>query len=137
MREFGLTESERLVPRGVEPDNAECILQSPLSVGLYAGKWCSYAAGPDLAYDQREEDGGALVFETPPLGEPLEILGRPFVELELRVDRPVAMVAARLSDVSPDGRVTTGWSSATWPPTCQRWMSSTTPAAITLPTSIC
>ncbi|MGM0450181.1 MAG: CocE/NonD family hydrolase, partial [Pseudomonadota bacterium] len=31
-------------------------VESPLSCGLYAGKWCSYGAGPDMAYDQREED---------------------------------------------------------------------------------
>lgn len=79
---------------------------SPLSVGLYAGKWCSYSAAPDLPYDQREEDGGALVFESEPLPEPLEILGQPEVELVLAADRPVAMVAVRLSDVLPDGRAT-------------------------------
>ena len=38
----------------------EMSLSSPLSVGLFAGKWCSYAATPDLPHDQREEDGGAL-----------------------------------------------------------------------------
>ena len=104
--EYGLSDSGRLVEGGVEPDDTVRILRSPLSVGLYAGKWCSYAAGPDLAYDQREEDGGALVFETLPLEEKVEILGRPHLELEFSVDRPVAMVAIRLSDVSPDGRAT-------------------------------
>ena len=39
-------------------------VQSPLSVGLFAGKWCSYAAPPDLPHDQRDEDGGALVFDS-------------------------------------------------------------------------
>ncbi|MFW6363447.1 MAG: CocE/NonD family hydrolase, partial [Spirochaeta sp.] len=29
-------------------------LQSPLSLGLFAGKWCSYSATPDLPSDQRE-----------------------------------------------------------------------------------
>lgn len=81
-------------------------LQSPLSVGLFAGKWCSYTAAPDLPHDQREEDGGALVYESPPLGERVEILGAPVVELEVAADRPVAMVAARLSDVAQDGKAT-------------------------------
>jgi putative CocE/NonD family hydrolase len=81
-------------------------LQSPLSVGLFAGKWCSYAATPDLPHDQREEDGGAMVFTSLPLEEPLEILGAPAVELTLIADRPVAMVAVRLSDVLPDDQVT-------------------------------
>ena len=38
-------------------------MQSPLSVGQFAGKWCSYNAPPDLPYDQREEDGGSLIFD--------------------------------------------------------------------------
>lgn len=81
-------------------------VRSPLSVGQFAGKWASYNAPPDLPYDQREEDGGSLVFETDPLTEPLEILGSPTVELDLSVGEPVAMVAARLSDVRPDGAAT-------------------------------
>ncbi|MDN5748036.1 MAG: CocE/NonD family hydrolase [Pseudonocardia sp.] len=85
---------------------AELTVQSPLSVGQFAGKWCSYNAPPDLPYDQREEDGGSLVFDGDVLTERLEILGSPVAELEFAVDRPVAMVAARLSDVAPDGRAT-------------------------------
>jgi putative CocE/NonD family hydrolase len=81
-------------------------IQSPLSVGLFAGKWCSYAATPDLPHDQREEDGGALVFTSAPLPRPLELLGAVIVELVLSADRPVAMVAARLSDVRPDDQAT-------------------------------
>lgn len=87
-------------------DGEAITVQSPLSVGQFAGKWASYNAPPDLPYDQREEDGGSLVFDSDPLGETLEILGAPTVELDLAVSEPVAMVAARLSDVSPDGRAT-------------------------------
>ncbi|WP_410578499.1 CocE/NonD family hydrolase [Amycolatopsis sp. lyj-108] len=81
-------------------------VESPLSVGQFAGKWASYSAPPDLPYDQREEDGGSLVFETDELAEPCEILGSPTVDLEVSADKPVAQVAVRLSDVSPDGRAT-------------------------------
>jgi putative CocE/NonD family hydrolase len=81
-------------------------IQSPLSVGLFAGKWCSYAAGPDLAHDQREEDGGALVFDSARLQEGIEILGAPVVELDLQSDKPIAMVAVRLSDVGEDDKAT-------------------------------
>ena len=91
--------------KAMEADAAVSV-QSPLSVGLFAGKWCSYAAGPDLAHDQREEDGGALVFESNVLQAPLEMLGAPVVELEVAVDRPVAMIAARLSDIRPNDEAT-------------------------------
>lgn len=81
-------------------------IQSPLSVGLFAGKWCSYSATPDLPHDQREEDGGALTFDSAPLSEPFELLGAPTVQLELSSDKPVAMVAVRLSDIAPDDKAT-------------------------------
>ena len=87
-------------------DSIRFCIQSPLSVGLYAGKWCSYAAPPDLPHDQREEDGGALVFETEPLSDTLEILGAPIVSLDVSSSQPVAMVAVRLSDVALDDKAT-------------------------------
>jgi len=90
---------------GEHPEVEETI-RSPLTVGLFAGKWCSYSATPDLPHDQREEDGGALVFESEPLHQGMEILGAPVVELLLSSDRPVAMVAVRLSDVAPDDKAT-------------------------------
>ncbi len=61
---------------------------------------------PDLPYDQREEDGGLLVFDSEILDERCELLGAPVVRLVLAVSRPQAMVAVRLSDVAPDGRAT-------------------------------
>lgn len=90
---------------GTAPE-AELALQSPLSNGLFAGKWCSYSNTPDLPHDQREEDGGALIFTSDPLEDPLEILGAPVVDLELSSSQPVAMVAVRLSDVRPDNKST-------------------------------
>ncbi|WP_052849802.1 CocE/NonD family hydrolase [Streptomyces avicenniae] len=84
----------------------EATVRSPLSVGQFAGKWASYNAPPDLPYDQREEDGGSIVHDSDPLAERLEILGSPTVELEVSVNRPVAMIAARLSDVAEDGSAT-------------------------------
>lgn len=63
-------------------------------------------AVPDLPFDQREEDGGALFFETAPLVEQLEIFGRPECHLEVSSDRPVAMLAVRLSDVNTEGEAT-------------------------------
>jgi predicted acyl esterase len=90
---------------GHAPEVIETI-RSPLSVGLFAGKWCSYSATPDLPHDQRQEDGGALVFDSEPLDETMEILGQPLVELVLSADQPVAMVAVRLADIAPDDKTT-------------------------------
>ena len=96
----------RLLDAGAKPPVAALSIQSPLTLGLFAGKWCSYAAGPDLAHDQREEDGGALVFDSDPLTETIEILGAPVIKLELASDKPLGMIAARLSDVATDDKAT-------------------------------
>ena len=96
----------RILDHGQEPGSTPLTLSSPLSTGQYAGKWCSYTAPPDLPSDQREEDGGSMVFDSGPLPERLEILGAPVVNLELSVDKPDAMIAVRLSDVAPDGEAT-------------------------------
>ena len=90
-----------------KPQQEECrILQSPLGLGLFAGKWCSYASAPDMPYDQRQEDGGALVYDSAPLATPLELLGAPRIELELEANRPAGMIAVRLSDIAPDNKAT-------------------------------
>jgi len=99
-------ERNRIARPGETVEAEELTIESPLSVGQYAGKWCSYNAPPDLPYDQREEDGGSLVFDTDVFAERCEILGAPVLELDLAATRPVAMVAVRLSDVAPDGRAT-------------------------------
>lgn len=81
-------------------------VQSPLTLGYFAGKWCSYAAAPDLPDDQRMEDGGALLFDSDRLSTAVETLGRAKVHLRFSVDQPVAQIAARLSDILPDGSAT-------------------------------
>ncbi len=81
-------------------------IKSPLNVGLFGGKWCSYSESTDLPSDQREEDGGALVFESPELEQDYEIMGKPCLKLRLKSDKRIAQVAARISDVGPDGRST-------------------------------
>lgn len=105
LRPFGLRPG-RMVEGGAEDESAVLSIQSPLSVGLFAGKWCSYAAAPDLPSDQRQEDGGALVFDSDYLEQPLELLGNIMVELDMSADQPVAMVAVRLSDLARDGKAT-------------------------------
>jgi uncharacterized protein len=99
-------EEYRLLPEDAAATDKVLNLQSPLSTGLFAGKWCSYSAVPDLPHDQREEDGGALVFTSEELMADLSILGAPELELELSANQPVAMVAVRLSDMQPDNKVT-------------------------------
>jgi hypothetical protein len=68
--------------------------------------WCPYGAEGDYPTDQRQEDGLALCFDTPPLEDALTLLGYPNVTLDLSADQPLALVSARLCDVHPDGAST-------------------------------
>lgn len=79
---------------------------SPLWVGIGAGEVGRYGKDAEWPTDQREDDGGSLVFLSEPLTEPLEILGAPRIQLTFHSDRPQGLVAARLNDVMPDGRST-------------------------------
>ena len=79
---------------------------SPLWVGLGAGEVGRYGEDAEWAGDQREDDGGSLVFLSDPLTERLEILGAPTVRLAFTCDKPLALVSVRLNDVAPDGRST-------------------------------
>jgi putative CocE/NonD family hydrolase len=88
--------------------------RSPQTVGAAGGSWCPYGLGgasPDLALDQREDDGRSLTFDTAPLPDRIEILGAPVARLKVAVDQPSGLLAVRLNDVAPDGtsqRVTFG-----------------------------
>jgi uncharacterized protein len=93
---------------GGSSDDASAAICSPVTVGLAAGQWCAYGQGkiaPELAVDQRADDVGSLVYDTPALDADLHIAGEPRIALRVSSDQPAAFVAARLSDVHPDGSV--------------------------------
>ena len=76
---------------------------SPQTVGKCGGYWVPFGRGHDQAGDQQEDDARSLTFETPPLEEPIEILGAPVVTLDVASDRPIANLMVRLCDVYPSG----------------------------------
>jgi uncharacterized protein len=79
---------------------------SPQSTGLAAGDWASFAVAGDLPGDQSLDAFGSLEFDGEPLTERVELLGHARATLEVAVDRPSAIVIARLIDVAPGGRAT-------------------------------
>jgi putative CocE/NonD family hydrolase len=87
-------------------DRADVPVRSPQSHGKASGEWMAAGVAGEHPTDQRLDDGGALVFETPVLEEEISVLGAPTLRLDLSADVPVAQLAARLSDVAPDGRAT-------------------------------
>ena len=79
---------------------------SPLWVGLTAGEVGRYGEDAEWPTDQREDDGGSLVYATPPLKERMEILGAARLRIRFASDKPQALVAVRLNDVAPNGAST-------------------------------
>ena len=96
-------------PGRLEPTAGRRVMlafSSPQTTGLRAGEWCAFGAEGEMPLDQRPDDGRSLTFDTEPLPARVEILGAPVVELDLAVDEPGALLAARLNDVQPDGTST-------------------------------
>ena len=81
-------------------------VRSPQSHGKAAGEWMGVGCPGEHPTDQRLDDGGALVFDTPSLESEFSVLGAPVLHLRVAADVPVAQLAVRLSDIAPDERVT-------------------------------
>ncbi|MDO6966343.1 CocE/NonD family hydrolase [Rhizobium alvei] len=83
------------------------ILKSPVTAGRDCGRYGGYGGTvPDMAGDQRREDGLGLAFDLAPLAEDMVLLGAPAVEVTLSSDQPQASLIARLCEVWPDGTST-------------------------------
>ncbi len=72
-------------------------------VGLAGPEWVPFSAAT-YPQEQSADDVGSLVFDSDPLAAPLDVLGTPILSLRIAADRPVARLAARLCEVTPDGR---------------------------------
>ncbi|MEU3979262.1 CocE/NonD family hydrolase [Streptomyces sp. NPDC026672] len=92
--------------RALGSGSAPVPVRSPQHTGVDAGRFFPFGNTGDLPPDQREEDGRSVCFDSAPLTERVEILGRPRVRLRLDSDTPRAHVIVRLCDVAPDGAST-------------------------------
>ncbi len=57
-----------------------------------------------LPIEQTHDDARSLVFDSAPLQSDVEILGHPILFLRLASDQPIAHIAVRLCEVTPDGK---------------------------------
>ena len=89
-------------PTGADTRTA-CSLQT---TGVEGGVWCGDGSPADAPRDQRPDDGASLCWDSEPLSERVELLGRGEARLVVSVDRPQAMLAVRVCDLAPDGAST-------------------------------
>lgn len=81
-------------------------LRSALDTGVMAGEFFTLKPDAEMAGDQRLDDAGSLVFETPELEENQDYLGEPILTVRVSTEGPAANLIARLVDVHPDGTST-------------------------------
>lgn len=70
-------------------------------VGLTKPQW---VYGRPTEFEQTPDDRNSLVFDSAPLEHDLEILGYPTARIRVSADVPVAQVAVRLTEVTPEGK---------------------------------
>jgi predicted acyl esterase len=92
-------ETIELVGEGAKP----AIVASPQSCGLSGGEYFPFTFGPELPGDQRPDDAFSTCFDQPALGQAIDIVGAPELEVRVASDRRQANIAVRLCDVHPDG----------------------------------
>ncbi|MGF7158836.1 hypothetical protein FHS85_000446 [Rhodoligotrophos appendicifer] len=102
LRNFALTDHDRLAEHGIGTGSR--LVSTPQTAGIESGRWGGYGGtSPDMAIDQRAEDGIAASFTSPPLDDDLEILGAATLDIAFTSETPCAQLAVRLCNVAPDG----------------------------------
>ncbi len=98
---FYLTADQML---SISPDvAADVLIDTNETCGADGGVFFVVDPATELPGDQRTDDALAVVFDTAPLDEAVEILGRTRLRLRVAIDRPQGNLIARLEDVHPDG----------------------------------
>ena len=75
-------------------------------VGLNKLQWLPFPPS-GMPTEQSEDDAKSVVFNSPPLESELEILGYPLAKIRVASNVPVAKLAVRMTEVTPQG--------ASWP----------------------
>ncbi|MDA0662035.1 MAG: CocE/NonD family hydrolase [Proteobacteria bacterium] len=81
----------------------EVSFSSPHTLGVRGGEWCGFGSDGEAPRDQRSDDGGSQLFDSDPLAADVDLSGTPVLTLDIKSDKPVAFLVARLCDVHPDG----------------------------------
>lgn len=89
-----------------DPSSAKVmtVAGTPLAMGTSMLESSSFgnAANNDLPGDQSPDDHQSMYFDSAPLVDDLECFGYPLVRLNIECDKPIASLAIRLAEVSPD-----------------------------------
>src|SRR5581483_3752826 len=91
--------ANRLSPRPMSREHVQYVGNK--IVGLTKPQW---VYGRPTEFEQTPDDRNSLVFDSAPLEHDLEILGYPTARIRVSADVPVAQLAVRLTEVTPEGQ---------------------------------
>jgi putative CocE/NonD family hydrolase len=80
------------------------VCRSQETLGLTKREWFPWNLNIDLPPDQTPDDKRSLCFDTGPLSDDVEILGRPVALVRVSSSEPVAKLVVRINEVTPDGK---------------------------------
>jgi hypothetical protein len=80
------------------------ICRSQETVGLTKREWFPWNLDIDLPPDQTPDDKRSLTFDSAPLPDDLEILGRPVAAIRVSSSEAVAKLVVRINEVTPEGK---------------------------------
>lgn len=84
-------------------ERGEVVVDTDETCGADGGVFFVVDPATELPGDQQVDDAAAVVFETEPLTEAIDVLGRTHLRLRIAIDHSQGNVIARLEDVHPDG----------------------------------
>jgi uncharacterized protein len=80
------------------------LYRSQETIGLTKREWFPWNLNIDLPPDQTPDDKRSLTFDTAPLTDDVEILGRPLATVRVSSSEPVAKLVVRINEVTPEGK---------------------------------
>ncbi len=78
--------------------------KSQETAGMTKRVWLPFEMPKDLPPDQTPDDKRSVTFDSVPLVADMEILGNATLRIRLSSDQPVARIAIRLNEVTPEGK---------------------------------
>jgi uncharacterized protein len=80
------------------------VCRSQETLGLTKREWYPWNLNIDLPPDQTPDDKRSVSFDSVPLTNDIEILGRPIASIRVSSSEPVAKLVVRINEVTPDGK---------------------------------
>jgi putative CocE/NonD family hydrolase len=83
-------------------DHQPVTFSGTLSHGIFRGTYCPFGFRGDFPGDQKNEDSKCTCFDSEILNEEIDLVGLPYIYLELSSNEKLANISVRLVDIYPN-----------------------------------